>query len=95
MARMSENTVRRRAIVHGKVQGVFFRDAPREAADNERGAGWAKNLDDGSVEVVLEGPPSAVESVIGFLRTGPSSARVEAVDVSEEEPEGLSSFQTR
>jgi acylphosphatase len=92
---MTENTVRRRAVVHGKVQGVFFRDSTKEAAENEQLAGWARNLDDGSVEVVLEGPAEAVESVIGFLRTGPSSARVESVDVTDEAPEGLSGFQTR
>lgn len=95
MREMSDPAVRRRAIVHGKVQGVFFRDSTREAAENEGVAGWARNLDDGSVEVVLEGPAEAVDSVVGFLRTGPSSARVESVEVTDEEPEGLTGFRTR
>jgi acylphosphatase len=91
---MSDGTVRRHLIVHGRVQGVFFRDSTREAAVNEGVAGWAANRDDGSVEVVLEGQREAVESVIGFCRAGPSSADVTSVDVTEEEPEGLSGFST-
>jgi acylphosphatase len=95
MSRMSADTIRRHLIVHGKVQGVFFRDSTREAAENEGIGGWAANRDDGSVEVVLEGPPDAVEAVIGFCRMGPMSAEVTSVDVTEEEPEGLSGFETR
>ena len=63
---MSSETIRRRLVVHGKVQGVFYRDSVREAARNEGVAGWAANRSDGTVEVVLEGPPDAVRSVIGF-----------------------------
>ena len=74
---MSPETIRRRLVVHGKVQGVFFRDSTREAARNEGVAGWAANRPDGSVEVVLEGPAEAVESVAGYCRRGPSSAEVE------------------
>jgi acylphosphatase len=92
---MTPETIRRRLVVHGKVQGVFFRDSTREAAENEGVAGWATNLPDGSVEVVLEGPPDAVESVTGYVRTGPSSADVRSVDVHEETPEGLTGFQIR
>jgi acylphosphatase len=92
---MSPETIRRRLIVHGRVQGVFFRDSTRESAENEGVSGWAANRDDGTVEVVLEGAPEAVESVIGFCRTGPMSADVTSVDVIEEEPEGLSGFETR
>jgi acylphosphatase len=92
---MSDETIRRHLIVHGRVQGVFFRDSTRESAENEGVSGWAANRDDGTVEVVLEGAPDAVESVIGFCRTGPMSADVTSVDVTEEEPEGLSAFETR
>ncbi|HEX3834143.1 MAG TPA: acylphosphatase [Solirubrobacteraceae bacterium] len=92
---MSPETIRRRLIVHGRVQGVFFRDSTRESAENEGVRGWAANRDDGTVEVVLEGTPEAVESVIGFCRTGPMSADVTSVDVTEEQPEGLSGFETR
>jgi acylphosphatase len=92
---MSGETIRRRLIVHGRVQGVFFRDSVREAAENEGVSGWAANRDDGTVEVVLEGSAEPVESVIGFCRIGPGSAHVTSVDVTEEEPEGLSGFETR
>jgi acylphosphatase len=95
MPRMSPDTIRRRLVVHGKVQGVFYRDSAREVARNEGVAGWAANRSDGSVEVVLEGPAEAVESVVGYCRQGPSSADVESVDEHEETPEGLSGFQIR
>ena len=90
---MSAETIRRRLIVRGKVQGVFFRDSTREAAENEGVSGWAANRDDGSVEVVLEGSPAAVEAVVQFCGLGPVSADVSSVDVSREEPEGLSGFE--
>jgi acylphosphatase len=95
MPPMSADTIRRHVVVHGKVQGVFFRDSVREAAGNEGVDGWAANRDDGSVEVVLEGPADAVESVVGYCRIGPMSADVSSVEVTEEEPEGLSGFETR
>ncbi|HTU30253.1 MAG TPA: acylphosphatase [Solirubrobacteraceae bacterium] len=92
---MSTDVVRRHLILTGQVQGVFFRASVREAAENEGVAGWAANCPDGSVEVVLEGPPAAVESVVGYCRTGPVNARVESTEVTDEEPEGLTGFQTR
>jgi acylphosphatase len=95
MRRMSTEMIRRRLIVHGKVQGVFFRDSTREAAQNEGVAGFAINRPDGSVEVVLEGPPDAVDSVAGYVRRGPSSARVENVESHDEAPEGLNGFEIR
>jgi acylphosphatase len=95
MRRVSPDTIRRHLIVHGQVQGVFYRDSTREAAENEGVSGWAANRDDGTVEVVLEGGPEAVESVIGFCRMGPMSADVTSIDVTDEQPEGLSSFETR
>jgi acylphosphatase len=91
---MNDSTIRRRLIVHGRVQGVFFRDATRRTAQREGVAGSAGNRCDGTVEVVLEGPPGAVERVIAFCREGPDSARVEEVEVASEEPEGLTSFAT-
>jgi len=90
---MAADRIRRRLVVHSKVQGVFYRDSTRHAARNDGVSGWAANRSDGSVEVVLEGPPDAVQSVIGYCRTGPSSADVHSVDEHEETPEGLSGFQ--
>lgn len=92
---MSAEVVRRHLILTGHVQGVFFRDSVREAASNEGVAGWAANRRDGSVEVVLEGSAEAVESVVGYCRTGPVNARVESAEVADEKPEGLQGFETR
>ncbi len=82
-------------ILTGHVQGVFFRDSVREAAENEGVAGWAANREDGSVEVILEGEPEAVESVLGYCRMGPVNARVDSTEVTVQAPEGLQGFTTR
>jgi acylphosphatase len=94
---VSADAVRRRVVVSGHVQGVFFRDSTRERAEAEGVAGWACNRSDGAVEVVLEGPVDAVDRVVAFLREGPSRARVESVEVVEDggAPEGLSRFEIR
>ena len=92
---MSGELIRRRVKVHGRVQGVFFRDSTRERAQAHGVAGWARNLPDGSVEAVLEGEPEAVERVVRFLQTGPAHADVDDVEVEEESPEGLSGFSIR
>jgi acylphosphatase len=84
-----------RVRVRGLVQGVFFREGTRHAAEQAGVAGWVRNLPDGSVEAVLEGPPAAVERVLGFLRSGPPDAVVSDVEVSEEAPEGPSGFSVR
>jgi acylphosphatase len=84
--------IRRRVVAHGRVQGVFFRDATRRAAETRGVAGWVRNRDDGAVEAVFEGDQDAVESMLRLAREGPGHASVERLDVSEEEPEGLSGF---
>jgi acylphosphatase len=91
----AEHPIRRRAIVHGTVQGVFFRDSTRERANAHGVAGWVSNRSDGAVEAVLEGAPDAVQQVLRFLETGPPHASVDRVDISDEEPEGLSGFSVR
>ena len=88
-------SVRRRVLVHGRVQGVFFRDSVRQRADGRGLAGWVRNRDDGAVEAVFEGAQEAVEDLVRFCESGPSSADVERVDVSDEEPEGLEGFAVR
>jgi acylphosphatase len=92
---MEAERIRRRAVVRGRVQGVFFRDSVRERAQAHGVAGWVCNRSDGAVEAVLEGPAEAVDRVLRFLEIGPQRAQVESVDVSEEPPEGLSGFQVR
>jgi acylphosphatase len=84
--------IRRRLVVRGRVQGVFFRDTTRRRAESLGVAGSAVNRGDGAVEVVLEGDDEAVESMVRFVREGPGRAQVSDVDVSTEEPEGLSGF---
>jgi acylphosphatase len=87
--------IRRRVVVKGYVQGVFFRDSTRERAQSRRVNGWVANRADGSVEAVFEGHPDAVESMVRFAQEGPRGAEVRDVEVSEEEPEGLDGFEVR
>jgi acylphosphatase len=87
--------MRRRVVVHGSVQGVFFRDTTRRMADQRSVAGWVRNNPDGSVEAVFEGEESAVDRLVAFAHEGPRGARVERVEVFDEEPEGLSGFAIR
>ena len=87
--------IRRRIIVHGHVQGVFFRDSTQRLAEREGVAGWVRNRADGAVEAVFEGDPEAVERLLRFAREGPRGAQVERVDVADEEPEGLRGFVVR
>lgn len=84
--------IRRRAVIHGQVQGVFFRDTLRRQALSAGVAGWARNRGDGTVEAVFEGEPAAVEVLVTTCHKGPRGARVERVDVTDEEPEGLVGF---
>ena len=84
--------IRRRVLVHGRVQGVFFRDTARRMADTRGVAGWARNRDDGAVEAVFEGERQAVESMVRWCHEGTRSAQVERVEVLEEEPEGIEDF---
>ncbi len=92
---MASEVVRRRVVVHGRVQGVFFRDSTRERARELSLGGWVRNCSDGSVEAVLEGPAAAVERMLPFLHDGPPRASVEYVDVHDEPPEGLREFEVR
>jgi acylphosphatase len=79
-------------IARGEVQGVFFRDSVRRAAGSRGVAGWARNRPDGTVEAVFEGDADAVDSMVELCRRGPGRATVDSLDVSSEEPEGLSGF---
>ena len=87
--------MRRRVVVHGRVQGVFFRDSLRRLAEREGVSGWARNTSEGTVEAVFEGEPDDVERLVSFAKIGPPDAIVEAVNVSQEEPEGLTGFLIR
>ena len=92
---MQPDLIRRRVVIHGRVQGVFFRHTTRERALVHGVSGWVRNLPDGAVEAVLEGPPEAVERVVRFCETGPRHAYVQHVDVYAEQPEGVTGFGIR
>ena len=88
---MSEgDDIRRRVVVHGDVQGVFFRDSTRDEAEARGIVGSVTNRSDGAVEAVFEGPREDVEALVAFCREGPRRARVDDVEVIEEELEGSS-----
>lgn len=85
-------TIRRRVVVSGRVQGVYYRDSCQQMARRLGVAGSVHNRDDGRVEAVLEGAPDAVEKMIAWCRVGPRRAVVTGVAVSEETPSGDRSF---
>lgn len=80
-------TVARRCYVSGRVQGVFFRAATRQRALELGCSGYAANLADGRVEVLLAGEPAAVEALIHWLWRGPPAAQVSHVEI-QDVPEG-------
>ena len=87
--------IRTRLVIHGLVQGVFFRESTRRVAQTAGVAGWVRNLIDGQVEAVIEGPPDAVADVAAFCNEGPSGARVDLVEAFDEPHEGLEHFTVR
>lgn len=92
---MTADRVRRRVLVAGRVQGVWFRESCHDQAQAAGVAGWVRNLADGRVEVALEGPPDAVDEVVGWCRRGPRRARVDRVEVGDEAPVGEQGFRVR
>lgn len=84
-----------RARVHGRVQGVMFRDSCRREAGRLGVTGWVRNEPDGSVAVQAEGEPAAVDALVEWCRTGPRGARVERVDVTDTDPSGTAGFEVR
>jgi acylphosphatase len=84
------SAARARLRVVGMVQGVFYRQSTADEAARLRLSGTVRNLPDGSVEVVAEGPRDAVEALAAFCRRGPPAAHVEAVQVEWEAPAGIS-----
>ncbi|PVZ94920.1 acylphosphatase [Amnibacterium flavum] len=90
-----EGAVARKVLVSGRVQGVGFRVATVEAARRIGVAGTVRNLFDGRVEAIIEGAPQVVEQMLDWLRSGPPTARVEQVQVTEARPTGASGFELR
>lgn len=94
MSESQPDVVRKRLVVSGRVQGVFYRDTLRRKANEAGIAGWAKNTRDG-LEAALEGPSQAVEDLVQWCRTGPPHAVVIHVQVSDEAPTGEQDFRVR
>ncbi len=69
-------------IVHGLVQGVYFRASTKEEAVKLGVGGWVRNLPDGTVEAVFEGEKKKVEAVVAWCYKGPPGARVTKVDLT-------------
>ncbi|UCD90426.1 MAG: acylphosphatase [Desulfobacterales bacterium] len=82
------NETRARAVISGRVQGVFFRLETRQAAQRYGVFGWVKNQMDGTVAAVFEGPKESVDSILEWCKQGPPHARVEHVAVEWEDYTG-------
>lgn len=87
--------IRRRVVVSGRVQGVWFRQSCADEARLRDVRGSVRNRSDGAVEAIFEGSPDAVAAMVSWCRSGPPLADVAHVEVSDEKPEGLSGFRVR
>lgn len=70
-----------RLVIHGRVQGVFFRDSMRGEALRLGIAGWVRNCSDGTVEALVQGAPAAVDAIVLWAHRGPQNANVKRVDI--------------
>ena len=82
-------------LVSGLVQGVFFRAETARHARSRGVGGWVRNLPDGRVEAVFEGPEFAVQAVVDWVRRGPRGAAVTSVDVEWGDARGEQGFRIR
>lgn len=89
---MAAPVVRRRVLISGRVQGVWFRQACLNSAETAGVHGWVRNLSDGRVEAVFEGAENAVSSMVDWVMDGPPRAEVMAVELIEEDPLGDRDF---
>lgn len=89
------DVVARKVTVHGRVQGVFFRDSCSREAVRVGVTGWVRNEPDGSVGALFEGPAEAVEHMVGWCHEGPPHARVDEVLATETGPTGAPGFDVR
>jgi acylphosphatase len=87
--------VRVRAVVTGRVQGVWFRGSCRREAIRLGVAGWVVNRPDGTVEIEAEGDRASVDALVSWAHRGPPRARVEHVEVALLEPRGATGFTVR
>jgi acylphosphatase len=90
-----QSIVRRRLLIDGVVQGVWFRESCRRQAASYGVSGWVSNRADGRVEAVLEGDRGSVRAVEAWCHRGPSRARVTAIEAFDEPPIGEVGFRIR
>jgi acylphosphatase len=74
-----------RLVIHGRVQGVFYRDSMRSEAQRLGIAGWVCNRSNGTVEAAVHGESAAVDAIVRWAQRGPQHARVERVDIAPDE----------
>ena len=74
-----------RLVIHGRVQGVFYRDSMRREAQKLEIAGWVRNRSDGAVEAVVHGQSAAVDAMVRWAQRGPEWAQVEHVETRPDE----------
>ncbi len=89
------STVRRRVLVHGRVQAVGFRASCLARATEAGVGGWVRNTEHGDVEAVFEGAAAAVDALVDWCRQGPSWARVDRIEVTDDPPRGETTFRIR
>jgi acylphosphatase len=88
--------VRVRLLISGRVQGVFYRATCRREAEARGLTGWVRNLPDGRVEALLQGPKETVEEMVAWCYRGPEEAQVSGIEVASEEPrDDLAGFRIR
>jgi acylphosphatase len=88
--------ITRRLTIHGRVQGVFYRESMRLRAEELKVTGWVCNRSDGTVEAVVQGEASAVEILVDWARRGPPAAKVDRVEVDTADAEPrYSAFEKR
>jgi acylphosphatase len=90
-----EDRTRVHVFVNGDVQGKGFKESIKEKADEQGVVGWVKDLSDGRIEAVIEGPRDEVYRVVGLCRAGPNGAKVDAVQVDREPPKHDKSFKIK
>ena len=80
-------------IISGRVQGVFFRANVRKKANELGLKGYAKNLEDGDVEVVAQGDGNKIKELVEFMRKGPGVAEIKGIEIKHRQPENFKNFE--
>lgn len=92
---MSRTEICKRVVVTGRVQGVWYRGAMQQEALRLGLSGWVKNLPDGRVEAVVEGPGHLVDELVRWCASGPPAAHVVDVTAHDEPVTGYTGFDVR